>query len=38
MRLHLAALGPYDYTDIFGAPDVETAFKLPVLIRAFRHA
>jgi hypothetical protein len=38
MGLHLAVLGPCDYLDIFGVPDVETAFKLSAIIRAFRHA
>lgn len=35
---NLAVTGPYDYIDIFHAPDNETAFKVATLVRTFAHA
>lgn len=33
-----ALMGPYDYLDIFTAPDVETAFKASACLRTLGHA
>jgi uncharacterized protein with GYD domain len=33
-----AVLGPYDYLDIFQAPNVETAVKVATIVRRLGHA
>lgn len=34
---NFAILGPYDYVDIFRAPDEIAAFKVATIIRTFGH-
>jgi uncharacterized protein with GYD domain len=35
---NFAVLGPYDYLDVFTAPDIQTAFKASTIVRTLGHA
>lgn len=37
-RSNFAVLGPWDYVDVFDAPDTDTAMKVSTIVRMFGYA